>query len=61
MKLNLNEVFKKFERDNNTEGLSHNERLIQRYSLKVKDSKGVEFDAIPVLLIDSFVKQYRQN
>ena len=57
----LKEIFKRFEQKNNPEKRIHNDNVIDRYSLLVTDKTGTEFRAIPVILIDSFIREYKSN
>ena len=54
----LKKIFKRFELQNNPDGKSHKEHVIEQYSLLVTDKKGVEFRAIPVVMIEKFIKEY---
>lgn len=57
----LKEIFKRFEQKNNPEKRTHNDNVIDRYSLLVTDKTGTEFRAIPVALIDSFIREYKST
>lgn len=59
--LTLKEIFKRFEQKNNPKKRTHNDNVIDRYSLLVTDKTGTEFRAIPVILIDSFIREYRNT
>lgn len=59
--LALKEIFKRFEQKNNPKKRTHNDNVIDRYSLLVTDKTGTEFRAIPVILIDSFIREYRNT
>ena len=57
----LKEIFNRFEQKNNPEKRTHNDNVIDRYSLLVTDKTGTEFRAIPVILIDSFIREYKNT
>lgn len=57
----LKEIFKRFEQKNNPEKRTHNDNVIDKYSLLVTDKTGTEFRAIPVTLIDSFIREYKST
>jgi hypothetical protein len=57
----LKEIFKRFEQKNNPEKRTHNDNVIDRYSLLVTDKTETEFRAIPVILIDSFIREYKST
>ena len=59
--LALKEIFKRFEQKNNPKKRTHNDNIIDRYSLLVTDKTGTEFRAIPIILIDSFIREYRNT
>lgn len=57
----LKEIFKRFEQKNNPEKRTHNDNVIDKYSLLVTDKTGTEFRAIPVILIDDFIREYKST
>lgn len=57
----LKEIFKRFEQKNNPEKRTHNDNVIDKYSLLVTDKTGTEFRAIPIILIDSFIREYKSQ
>lgn len=57
----LKEIFNRFEQKNNPEKRTHNDNVIDKYSLLVTDKTGTEFRAIPVALIDSFIREYKST
>ena len=54
----LSEIFKRFQEKNNPDNKTHKDHVIERYSLIVMNTHGEKFKAIPVCLIDDFVKDY---
>lgn len=54
----LKEIFKRFEEKNNPERKSHEDNIIEQYSIWVTDVQGTKCRAIPIELIDDFINAY---